>query len=310
MKLGVTADLHGNLRLAKKFASYFKKSDVDAVVIAGDLPAYENQKLSLTKILQIFSKCGKRVFVMPGSHESVKIYEVVLKKFKKKIVDCTKEKNRKVQIGDYDIVFLPGSDWLGAEDAGFILRDSRKIFRGKTQRQIAKYYSTRKVKLFYIHELKKLVKNPAKTVLISHIPPKFNKKSAIDVAKFGKAVGKFKIKAADKEATKGLMKFWQGFYKEHVFALSEALKLKKKGYPMTIIQENRGNKVLKMMIKKLKIKKLVCAHIHESGGHANDLKGKPVTPDKWSKELFYNCSGRAGIVEFEGNLSRYRNIKV
>jgi len=309
MKLGVTADLHGNLRLAKKFASYFKKSDVDAVVIAGDLPSYENQKQSLTKILRIFSKCGKNIFVMPGSHENVKIYEHVLKKFKN-IIDCTKDKNRKIKINDCEIVFLPGSDWLGAEDAGFVLKDSRKVFRGKTQRQIAKYYQTANVRLFYVHELKKLIKNPAKTVLISHIPPKFSKKSAIDVAKFGKAVGKFKIKATDNEAMKGLIKFWLGFYKEHVFALSEALRLKKKGYPMTIMEENRGNKVLKSMIRKLKIKKLVCAHIHESGGRANDLKGNPITQNKWSSELFYNCSGRAGIVEFEGNLARYRNIKV
>jgi len=309
MKLGVTADLHGNLRLAKKFASYFKKSDVNAIVIAGDAPRYENQKASLTKILRIFSKTGKKVFVFPGSHENVKIYESVLKRFKSKIIDCTLDKNRKVKIGDYDIVFLPGSDWLGAEDAGFVLRDSRTVFRGKTPRQIAKYYGT-EVRLFYIHELKKLIKNPAKTILISHIPPKFHKKQAIDVAKFGKAVGKFKIKSPDNEAMKGLAKFWLGFYKEHVFALHEAQRLKKKGYPFAIIEENRGNKVLKKMIKQLKIKKLVCAHIHESGGRANDLKGNTVKQNRWSPEVFYNCSGRAGIVEFEGNLARYRNIKV
>lgn len=308
MKLGVTADLHGNLRLAKKFAYFFKKSDVDAVVIAGDLPGHANEKKTLTKILKVFSKCRKKVFVMPGSHESVKIYERVLKKFKN-IVDCSKNKNWKIKIEDYDVVFLPGSDWLGAEDAGFVLKDSRNIFKGKTRRQISKYYGT-EVRLFYIHELKKLIKNPKKTILITHIPPRFNKKSAIDVAKFGKAVGKFKIKATDKEKFKDLIKFWQGFYKEHVFALSEAQRLKKKGYPMSIIEDNRGNKVLKSMIRKLKIKKLVCAHIHESGGRANDLRGNPITQNKWTPELFYNCSGRAGIVEFEGNLARYRNSKV
>ena len=309
MKLGVTADLHGNLRLAKKFASYFKKSDVDAVVIAGDLPAYENQKTSLTKILQIFSKCGKRVFVMPGSHESVKIYEVVLKKFKKKIVDCTKEKNRKVQIGDYDIVFLPGSDWLSGEDAGFVLRDSRTALRGKTKKQISRYFGT-EVRLFYVRELRKIIKNPKKTILITHIPPRFNKKLAIDVAKFGKAVGKFKIKTADKEALLHLIMVWQGMLKATIFSLAEARRLKKKGYPIAIIEENRGNKILKKMIKRLKITKLICGHIHESGGRANDLKGKPVTPDKWNKELFYNCSGRAGIVEFSDSLARYWDIKV
>ncbi|MCX6774533.1 MAG: metallophosphoesterase, partial [DPANN group archaeon] len=126
MKLGVTSDLHGSLGKARKFASYFKKSDVDAIVLAGDTPSEEKQGQSLTKILKIFVKTGKKVFILPGSHEQYVPYYAALKK-SSKVTDCTKTFVAKI---DYQkIVFIPGADST-ASGAGFkILRDRKQYKR-------------------------------------------------------------------------------------------------------------------------------------------------------------------------------------
>lgn len=308
MKLGAISCLHGNLKSSRKFAAYFKKASVDAVVLAGDIPSAKNQKKSLTKVLQIFSKINKPIFVLPGSHESAEVYDKVVRKFAKQIIDCTKK--QKTTLSGYDLVFLPGSDWLSGEGS-CVLKDSRTIFRGKSAKEITKYYKVKKVKLFFIRDLKKLVKRPKSTILISHIAPRFTKKTAIDVARFGKVKkGRFKIAKADEKALKEVILLWKGLIKETVFSYAEAIRLKKKGYPFAILRTNVGNAFLMKMVRKLNISKAICGHIHETGGRANNLKGNPVKQGKWSKELFYNCAGKAGIVEFKNNLARYKNVKV
>ncbi len=303
MKLGVTSDLHGNLGKARKFASYFKKANVDAIVLAGDTPAEEKQRQSLIKILKIFSKTGKKVFILPGSHEQYVPYYAALKKFKN-VTDCTKTFVAK--LNDQKIVFIPGADST-ASGAGFkMLRDKKQYKRFRKRVRELKAHFWGKIIPFYLNNFAKFLdKN---TIIISHNPPKFRTKRGIDFAIFGAPKKPFFLRENHKtkfgkKTTTDLM-----LPNQTIISLAKAKHLMKLGYPVKIDTENAGNTWLKSVIRKNNVRFFICGHIHESGGKANNMKGQPVKPGKWSKELFYNCSGRAGIVEFLNGKARYRNI--
>jgi len=317
IKFGIIGCPHGKVSSVKKIIKRFKKEKVDAIILPGDINSEKKAYQSILKILSSLSKLKKPVYVIPGSHEPVKAYERALNNFKKNkyIIDCTQKKNRRRKINSYELVFLPGSGWLSGE-GGFVLKDSRKVFKKKTRRYISKYYGV-PVKLFYVKDLKKLVKHPEKTILISHFPPKFNKPGAIDVAKFGRLKSKklkFKVKSPDKKELENVMLLWQGLIKDTVFELHIAEKLIKKGYPLKILNKNVGSEEIKKAIKKLKIKKQICSHIHEAGQRGCDSKGNLIKQGKWSKELFYNPGsakeGKAGTYIIEKDKAKYKNIKV
>lgn len=312
MKLGTIACLHGSLRNARKFASKFKKADVDAIVLAGDIAADEKQKQNLTKILKIFSKTGKLVFVVPGNHEQYDAYYGAIKKFRKNplIVDTTKKKGYKIQ--DYKLVFLPGSGIGSAPGAGFrLLRDRKLLKRFRKRIHVHKTHFWGHVKPFFLNDLSKLMdKN---TIVISHSPVKFNSPNAIDVAVFGEPKKTFVLLERHRklDKTSGVSVMIKGTV---IFTIDEAKGMAKKGYPIVIKQKNVGDLELKKVLRQRKVTKFICGDIHEAGGRAVSWKGKSIKPGRWSKELFYNCSagkdGRAGIVEFSNGLAKYKNLRI
>jgi Icc-related predicted phosphoesterase len=304
MKLGVTSDLHGSLGKARKFASYFKKADVDAVILTGDIPGDKNQKGSLAKILKIFVKTNKRVFVMPGSHEQYVPYYAALKKFGNRITDCTK--TAYVKLKGLKIVFIPGADSTAA-GAGFRLLPNRRLLKRFRKRiKELKMHFWGKIIPLFVNDFAKFADKD--TIIISHVPPKFRTKNAVDAAIFGTPKKPFMLVKKDKKL-KLAAKMPIYIPDRVVFPIKEARYLIKKGYPVKIKNENVGNPWLKAIIRKKRIKFSICSHIHESGGKANDSKGRPVLQNKWSNELFYNCSGRAGIVEFLNGKARYNNVR-
>jgi DNA repair exonuclease SbcCD nuclease subunit len=307
MKLGVTADLHGNLKKARKAASFFKKSDVDAVVLAGDVPSDSKQEKYFTRVLQIFSKINKKILITPGSHEHYKEYYSTLKKFRKNknIIDCTKKPL--VKLNEQKLIFVVGADTSGP-GAGFrLLRDRKQLRHFKTYIKNRKDHFWGKVTPIFLSDLTKFIDKNA--ILISHSPAKFNTPHSTDFAKFGEPKKSFILLKRHKKLSKttGGIIMVKGVT---IFGLDEAKHLLKKGYPVKLRTKNVGNPWLKALVRKKKITKFICGHIHESGGRATDLKGKPVKPNKWSKELFYNCSGRAGIVEFLNNQAKYKEVRL
>lgn len=307
LKLGVVACLHGNLKKARKIATKFK--DVDAIILNGDIPSDKNQYSNFIGIVNVFVKTKKKIFLQPGSHESYKDYTKVIKKFKNKVVDCTK--NQKHKLKKRNLVFLPSSIGSAPGSGYRVLKDRKQVSKWNKFKKLKKEHFTGKVKVFFISDLTKLINK--KTIIISHGPPKFNKKEAIDLAKFGEPRKTFTILKKHRKYSK-TTKIEEMTKGDVVFTLKEALKFKKLGYPITIKEKNVGNEYLKKLIKKKKITKLICGHIHESGGKACDLRGRKVPPNKFSKELFLNSGeakkGLAAIVTIKGDLAKYNKIKV
>lgn len=307
LKLGIVACLHGKLTIARKLASKFKKLNVDGIIFNGDIPSDKNQYKSLIKILNIFLKTKKKIFIQPGSHEHYKDYTKALKKFKK-IIDCSKIK--KYNFKNYNLIFLPGSDVLSPGAGYKILKDRREINKFKRISKQRKDHFTGKIELTFISDLKNINKN---SILFCHIPIRFNKKESIDVAKFATPAKDFTIlpKHLKYSKTTGGELMEKKFV---IFTRKEGIRLKKLGYPIKFKEKNIGNLYLKKKIKELKIKKFVCGHIHESGGKANDFKGNKLISNKWNKELFYNASSarenKAGLIILKDNLVKYKNLKI
>jgi len=312
LKLGVIACLHGNLAKARKFATYLRKNNVDAVALVGDIGTDEKQKQSLVKIISIFAKLNKKIFVTPGNHEQLRAYYSALKKFKKNknIVDCTK--NPKIEFCGQKFVFWPGSGMAHAPGAGFFLMGNKWHAKQLIRKiKLRKEHFFNPVKFFNFRDLTRhLDKN---TVVVTHSPTKFSANNAIDVAVFGRPSRAFSPSKKDRKLDK-TTNMYVFTPQNSIFPLAEAKKFIKHGYPVKILKANVGNNYYRKILKKYKISKFICGDIHEAGGRANDWKGKQIKQNKWSKELFYNCAagkeGRAGIVEFLNGKARYKVVKV
>ena len=315
LKLGIITCLHGNLKAAKALAKFYSKSDVDAIIFNGDTNK-DGDENSIYMVLKHFKKIKKPTYITPGSHETYSGYKNSFKKIKNNYIkDCTLSKNRKIKLKGYHLVFLPGSD-VKVYDAGFQLIGSKSHWLKRLKRLTKKYGNPYEgiIDFFHIDEIKKYVTDPNKTVLICHVPPRFFKKNSIDVAKFGRPKRSFNLKTKDVAKKLRIRIKSTKIDKDSIFIIKKARKLIKKGYPIEVVTKNVGNIYLKRIIKKLKIKKFICGHIHEAGQKANDLKGNLIKQNIWSKELFHNAApskdGYSGIFTICGDKAKYKNIKV
>lgn len=68
MKILAAGDIHGDTRLANKLANKAEKEKVDIVILCGDLTMGEK---STSNLVGPFVKKKKRVFLIPGNHETI-----------------------------------------------------------------------------------------------------------------------------------------------------------------------------------------------------------------------------------------------
>src|SRR3989338_8520463 len=68
MKFLAAGDIHGDTGLAKKLADKAEKEKVDLVILCGDLTYRER---STCNIIGAFVKKKKKVFLIPGNHETI-----------------------------------------------------------------------------------------------------------------------------------------------------------------------------------------------------------------------------------------------
>src|SRR3989344_1390257 len=316
IKLGIITDLEGNLIILNKLLEVFLKNNIDLLVLAGDIPS--QKKNSLLNILKKSLLLKVQIFIIPGSHESFNDYDKPIKKLNNNlIIDGTKK--LKTTFKSYDFVFLPGSDYL-ARTGQYVLSGKKrnKMFHKESRKIYSDWWLHNEFKLFDIFKIEKLTQK--NTILISHIPPNFKSKEAIDVAVFGTAYKEFDIKNKHLK-----IKFFKKLINDKILELVKnkskgiliketANKLIKYNYPVKILKKNVGNKEIRKLINQKKITKLICGHIHEAGNKACNLKGHLIKENKFSKELFLNSGqaerGLATIITLKDDLAKYKKIKV
>jgi len=321
IKYGVISDVHSDPKVVPLAIDVLKRLGAERLLVNGDIG---NQQRSLQDsqnyvafILDSIGKSGLESFVQPGSHETLLAFGPVLEHFAEQysnIIDATK--NKKAEQEGHDLVFLSGSDFLrGGEyqignheqipsgryiqtEQGLMQFEEFEQYIGALQRGIAQGA----MQYANMGDLRKLITYPSKTIVICHVPRKFNDlETAVDMAEFGEATEDFELQG--KEVKKG-----------SVYPLPVAKQVVQAGYPVEIKRANRGNEDLRDVYEELGITKAVSGHFHEAGHRANDRNSNYVQEGQNVRELFWNSgylsAGQTGILTVRGDEVNYRNIQL
>jgi Icc-related predicted phosphoesterase len=318
---GVISDIHENPQIISPTIDILKKLGAEKILVNGDIGNHQrtlqDSQNYIAFILDSVGKSGLEAFVQPGSHESLLAYGPVMEHFSQKysnVIDATKIP--KFEQDGHDLIFLPGSDFLcGGE---YSIGNNEQIPSGryiKTQKGLMQFEEFGQyvdalqqgmvqgaMQYANMNDLRKLVTNPDKSIVVCHVPRKFdNLEHAVDMAEFGIVTKKFNLNGNNVE-------------RGSVFALPVAKQIVQASYPVEIKKENRGNEDLKSLYEELGITKAVSGHFHESGHRANDSYGNPVPEGKLVQDLFWNSGhldvGQTGILTVEDGKVSYRNVRL
>jgi len=317
-KYGVISDLHGDPKIVPLAIEVLKKQGAEKLLVNGDIcdrqERLEDSQGYTAFVLDSIGKSGLESFVQPGSHETLLGYSPVIEYFSEEydnIFDC--QRISQVSNNGHQLVFLPGSDFLcggeyqignGEIPSGRYIQTKKGLMQFKEFGQyvgaIQQGITRGAVQYSNMNDIKELVKEPEKTIVVSHVPRKFNNlKNAVDVAEFGQVIIDFELNG-------------NKIPKNSVFPLQSAEQFKKLGYPVEIKKENRGNEDLKNLYDKLGITKAVSGHFHESGHRANDSYGDKIQEGTYTDNLFWNSGclsfGQTGILTASDNKVKYQNI--
>ncbi len=135
--VGFVSDIEGAIDNAHKSALNLGSKGIDAVVIAGD--CYENENIGTNPVypdstdnleemvrgIEPFAELGVPVFVIPGNHESRKIYEQALKQLQETHPNVFDINSRTADLQGLNIVGMGGyHDPRFTVSDGFILKKS------------------------------------------------------------------------------------------------------------------------------------------------------------------------------------------
>ncbi len=324
-RYGMISDLHEDPNVIVPAIEMLKQRGAEKLLVNGDIGgnygSLENSQRYTGFILNQIGKSGLEAYVQPGSHETVLGYWPGIDFYSKKypnIIDVTK--NQKAEHADHHLVFLPGSDFLcgGEYSIGnnetiptgrYLVAARRKGLIPVPHDSIPMYVDALNQGLatggfhnFNMRDLKNLVTSPEKTIVVCHVPRKFdNVEMCVDMAEFGEAFLDFPLNG-------------ELVRKNSVFPLPSALKIAEAGYPVAIKKENRGNKDLKNLYEELGITKAVSGHFHESSHRAHDSDGNPVPQNTLTTNLFWNSghldNGHTGILTVDGERVSYENMRL
>jgi len=145
MKILVTGDLHNDFSLVDKIVKKVREEKVDYLFILGDISEFGELKIDLIKkILRYVDP--KKVFIVPGNHDSIDILYLLKEKFGVRIFH-----KDYIMYSDFALVGLGGGDILL-----FVISEN----------EIEEF----------LMEISKKVKDK-KIILFSHLPPKYSRTS-------------------------------------------------------------------------------------------------------------------------------------
>lgn len=319
-KYGVISDVHEDPRIVPVAIEVLKRFGAEKLLVNGDIG---NQQETLKDsqdytafILNSIGKSGLESYIQLGSHETLLAFGPVIDALTKKysnLIDTTKIS--KAEQKDHSLIFLPGSDFLcGGEyqignhnqiPSGRYIQTEKGLMQfdgfGQYVEAINRGIAQGAMQYANMNDLRRLVTHPDRSIVVCHVPRKFDNLDAIDVAEFGEAMEGFNLNGDNIE-------------KSSVFPLPIAQQIVKAGCPVEIRKENRGNQDLRLLYDELGINKAVSGHFHESGHRANDSYGDPVREGDLVNDLFWNSghldSGQTGILTVEDGRVSYRNIRL
>jgi Icc-related predicted phosphoesterase len=303
LKIGIIVCAHGNKNAVARLCKAYARENADIIAFCGDLG---DDYAEISRVLSA-AKSRIPVIAFPGSHEPAEDYVKALKKHARVINGL---KKRRVTLKNHDIVILPGSNVNTASGSFRLLEEKRD----------AQKYRVRGYRIFVVDELRKLVRSPAKTIVLCHDPPKCSGTKAIDVAYSGIVTRTFILKPRH-------VGIFGSFMRKHLrnplFRIHEkaaivpepyASKLAKLGYPVSVKYRNVGLAGLRKQLKRLRVPFFACGHIHEAGQRAVDSLGRRLKQGSWSSSVWYNAApaanGKGGMLIIKDGKAAFKNITV
>lgn len=323
-KYGIISDVHRDPRIVQNAIGILKNLGVNRLILNGDIGERQSTlQASQDYVATILEAAGKsciETYVQPGSHETVSAFHPVLDYFKGEYKNLISAFDiPKLEGNGHHLVFLPGSDFVcGGE---YIIGDNQDISSGLyiPIRQGIIPYSPEAHKTLMaegkfrglmhysnMNDLKKLVNDGEKTIVVCHVPIKFDSiENAVDVAYFAET--------PDKSVIPGIV-IEERIKAQYGNISNGEIRLIAAANGLTLKEENRGNEGLRNLYAELGIKKAVSGHFHESGHRAHDGNANPVMQGALVDELYWNSGqldkGQTGILTVcDGNVS-YQNISL
>jgi len=323
VKYGFISDAHEDPGIVMRAVSVLNGLEVNRLVLNGDIGQNrgtpERTMAAMAFIIEQAAKSGLETFVQPGSHETVGFYQPVIEHFAEKypnIIDTLK--HRKHEKEGHHLVFLPGSDFVcGGE---YQIGDSPNLPTGSYMQinstpnliilnnlaEAQGYINQLGPKDRYalmnfsnMNDLKKEITSPEKTIVICHVPRRFNLSNAVDMAEFGLVEKDFVLDG-------------ENIPKDSIFKIEFAKELSKRGLPVELRRENRGNNDLAQLYHEIGVRKAVSGHFHEASHKAHDVRCNNVPQNTFVNELFWNSGhmdkGHCGILTVRGEEVSYQNV--
>jgi hypothetical protein len=324
IKYGVISDVHHHPKLVSVAIDILKKLGAEKLILNGDIGEVQKSlQASQDYVEVILDAVGKSeidVFVQPGSHETLRAFQPVMDYFKEKYSNLISTFDTpKIENENHHLVFLPGSDFTcGGE---YQIGSNKKIPSGlyiSTENELVPYNSKVHQELINqgefrgllqysnMYDLKKLVNYPEKTIVICHIPRKFDSiNGAVDVAYFGETEDGNVIPG---NAIEEMIK------KQYGIVSDEKIRIITASNGLTLKEENRGNEELKNLYVELGITKAVSGHFHESGHRAHDGNVQQIQQEILVDELYWNSGqldlGQTGIFTVRNAKISYLNVNL
>ena len=321
---GIISDVHTSDPLKVKSAlNTLKKLGAQKLIFNGDLIGerygFIPPQYYLQFVLKSAADTGLETYVQFGSHEEFLPSSEVLNHVSRlygNIIDVSKQK--RVEGTDHHLVFLPGSDYTAGGEytfgshipTGTYIRQKKGLIPFESKEQLEILLQQQEVvgmaRYENVLDFKDYIKDPARTIVVCHVPPKFKGNSnAVDVACFAEGKEGEIISLID---LKKMMEKRVGNLASDQLERVAGLH----GY--TVKRENSGSKDLASLYSQLSITKAINGHFHESAHRAHDHFGRGIPENTFTPELFWNASyidgSKAGLLLVRDTLVSYRNINL
>jgi len=326
MRIGIISDVHRQPERVTSGITKLKDLGVERLILNGDIGEHaetlqESQEYS-ARILEAVAESGLESYVQPGSHETLHGFGIVVDTIAQKhsnIVNMLRTPS--IDISGYRLAFLPGSDvHSGGEyhlradipsgqyavtEQSLVVLDSYATL----QRLSSENRMQGVIQVKNMHELRNVVEDPEKTIVVCHVPAYFPLGSqGVDHAYFatkeeGGFIPGFVLEQQIRQAIRE--RYGKECSAQDIDKIAQA-----NGF--TFRRENVGNKDLRRIVDDLGIRYAVNGHIHESGHHAHTKNGDAVFESVPLPELFWNSGcfdrGQMGILTLHEQGVAYQNV--
>ncbi|MDP3027092.1 MAG: metallophosphoesterase, partial [Nanoarchaeota archaeon] len=267
------SDIHNKKEKAEKIAQIFKEKNLDGIIISGDMIRTLLNLINLQEKKQIkdsllpFLETGKPVYIIAGNHETKNDYFSAMKELGKKYCNL-------FDLATLDYVDLNGVNIFGVS--------------GWDNPFPPGCFSVKKEIKNVDRRVFSLDKDPI--LMISHMPPKFQHKGAIDCVYWVKSENNKIVKSRHA----GEQAVYQGKAIERINPI------------------NNGKKELTDLIVEGNIDFSVSGHYHMNPG-ANNFE-KNIPKNEFSEKLFMSPGAAqydmAGILTIEKDKAKYELLKI